>query len=92
MERFVRRGAPKRAADSASQPVDVAAAAAPQRAARPAAVTTPDADADGEASSVEDEYSHIAGLLDELAKEQPAAVQWAAQPPSDAEVTSSFDV
>ena len=107
MDRFVRRVAPKLAAagapqpvevaDGAPQPVEVAAAAAPQRGARPEAVANPDADAadeaesNGEASSVEGEYSHITGLLDELAKEQPAAGQWAAQLPSDAEVTSSFD-
>ena len=97
MDRFVRRVAPKLAADSAPQPVEVAAAAAPQRGARPEAVANPDADAadeaesTGEVSSVEGEYSHITGLLDELAKEQPAAGQWAAQLPSDAEVTSSFD-
>ena len=97
MDRFVRRVAPKLAADSAPQPVEVAAAAAPQRGARPEAVANPDADAadeaesNGEASSVEGEYCHITGLLDELAKEQPAAGQWAAQLPSDAEVTSSFD-
>ena len=81
--------APQRGAD--------AAAAAPQRRARPEAVAHPDADAaddaesNGEASSVEGEYSQTNGLLDELAKEQPAAGQWAAQLPSDAEVTSSFD-
>ena len=97
MDRFVRHVAPKLAADSAPQPVEVAAAAAPQRGARPEAVANPDADAadeaesNGEASSVEGEYSHITGLLDELAKEQPAAGQWAAQLPGDAEVTSSFD-
>ena len=97
MDRFVRRVAPKLAADSAPQPVEVAAAAAPQRGARPEAVANPDADAaddaesHGEASSVEGEYSHITRLLDELSKEQPAAGQWAAQLPSDAEVTSSFD-
>ena len=97
MDRFVRRVAPKLAADSAPQPVEVAAAAAPQRGARPEAVANPDADAadeaesNGEASSVEGEYSHITRLLDELAKEQPAAGQWAAQLPSDAEVRSSFD-
>ena len=87
MDRFVRRVAPKHAADSAPQPVEVAAAAAPQRGARPA----DEAESNGEASSVEGEYSHIAGLLDELAKEQPAAGQWAAQLPSDADVSSSFD-
>ncbi len=87
----------KLAAESGPQPVEVAAAAAPQRAAKPEAVANPDADAsdeaesNGEASSVEGEYSHITGLLDELAQEQPAAGQWAAQLPSDAEVTSSFD-
>ena len=65
MDRFVRRVAPKLAADSAPQPVEVAAAAAPQRGARPEAVANPDADAadeaesNGEASSVEGEYSHI---------------------------------
>ena len=97
MNRFVRRVAPKLAADSAPQPVEDAAAAAPQRGARPEAVANPDADAadeaesNGEASSVEGEYSHFTGLLDELAKEQPAAGQWAAQLPSDDEVTSSFD-
>ena len=97
MDRFVRRVAPKLAADSAPQPVEVPAAAAPQRGARPEAVANPDADAaneaesNGEASSVEGEYSHITRLLDELAEEQPAAAQWAAQLPSDAEVTSSFD-
>ena len=96
MDRFVRRVAPKLAADSAPQPVEVAAAA-PHRGARPEAVAIADADAadeaesSGEASSVEGEYSHITGLLDELAKEQPAAGQWAAQLPGDAEVTSSFD-
>ena len=69
MDRFVRRVAPKLAADSAPQPVEVAAAAAPQRGARPEAVANPDADAadeaesHGEASSVEGEYSHITGLL-----------------------------
>ena len=84
MDRFVRRVAPKLAADSASQPVDVAAAAAPQRAAGPEAVAIPNADAadeaesHGEASSVEGEDSHKTRLLDELAKEQPAARQWAA--------------
>ena len=97
MDRFVRRVAPELAADSAPQPVEVAAAAAPQRGATPEAVANPDADAadeaesNGEASSVEGEYSHITELLDELAEEQPAAGQWAAQLPSDAEVTSSFD-
>ena len=97
MDRFVGRVAPKLAADGAPQPVEVAAAAAPQRGARLEAVANPDADAadeaesNGEASSVEGEYSHITELLDELAKEQPAAAQWAAQLPSDAEVTSSFD-
>ena len=97
MDRFVRRVAPKLAADSAPQPVEVAAAAAPHRGARPEAEAIADADAadeaesSGEASSVEGEYSHITGLLEELAKEQPAAGQWAAQLPSDAEVTSSFD-
>ena len=50
-----------------------------------------EAESNGEASSVEGEYVHITGLLDELVKEQPAAGQWAAQLPSDAEVTSSFD-
>ena len=96
MDRFVRRVAPKLAADSAPQPVEVAAAAAPQRGARPEAVVNPDADAadeaesNGEASSVEGEYSHITGLLDKLAKEQPAAGQWAAQLPSDAEVRGSL--
>ena len=83
--------------DSAPQPVEFAAAAAPQRGARAEAVANPDADAadeaesNGEASSVEGEYVHITGLLDELATEQPAAGQWAAQLPSDAEVQSSFD-
>ena len=97
MDRFVRRVSPNLAADSAPQPVEDAAAAAPQRGARPEAVAHPDADAaddaesNGEASSVEGEYSHITELLDELAEEQPAAGQWAAQLPSDAEVTSSFD-
>ena len=97
MDRFVRRVAPELPADSAPQPVEVAAAAAPQRGARPEAVAHPDADAvddaesNGDASSVEGEYSHSTRLLDELAKEQPAAGQWAAQLPSDAEVTSSFD-
>ena len=97
MHRFVRRVAPELPADSAPQLVEVAAAAAPQRGTRPEAVTIPNADAadeaenHGEASSVEGEYSHITGLLDELAKEQPAAGQWAARLPSDAEVTSSFD-
>ena len=95
MDRFVRRVAPKLAADGAPQPVE--AAAAPQRGARPEAVANPDADAvdeaesNGEASSVEGEYSHITGLLDELAKEQTAAGEWAAQLPSEAEVASSFD-
>ena len=98
MDRFVRRVASKLAADSAPQHAGVAAAAAPQRGARPEAVANPDADAadeaesNGEASSVEGEYSHITALLDELAMEQPAAAQWAAQLPSDAEVKSSFDV
>ena len=70
---------------------------APPRGTRPEAVAIPNADAadeaeiDGEASSVEGEYFHRTRLLDELAKEQPAAGQWAAQLPSDAEVTSSFD-
>ena len=97
MDRFVRHVAPKLATDSAPQPVEVAAAAAPQRSARPEAVPNPDADAadeaesNGEASSVEGEYSHITGLLEELAKEQPAAGKWAAQLPSDAEMTSSLD-
>ena len=97
MDRFVCRVAPKPAADSDPQPVEVAPAAAPQHGARPEALATPDADAadeaesNGEASSVEGEYSHITGLLDELATEQPAAGQWAAQLPSDAEVQSSFD-
>ena len=49
MDRFVRRGAPQLAADSTPQPVEVAAAAAPERGARPEAVANPDADAvDGE--------------------------------------------
>ena len=97
MDRFVRRVAPKLAADSAPQPVEVAAAAAPQRGARPEAVATPEADAaddsstNGEASSVEGDYSRTIALLNELAKEQPAAGQWATQFPSDAEVRSSFD-
>ena len=97
MDRFVRRVAPKLAVDGAPQHAGVAAAAAPQRGARPEAVANPDADAadeaesNGEASSVEGEYTHITGLLDELAMEQPAAAQWAAQLPSDAEVKSSFD-
>ena len=104
MDRFVRRVAPKLAADSAPQPVEVAAAAAPQRGARPEAVANPDADAadeaesngeassgNGEASSVEGDYSRTIALLNELAKEQPAAGQWATQFPSDAEVRSSFD-
>ena len=97
MDRFVRRVAPKLAADSAPQHAGVAAAAAPQRGARPEAVANPDADAadeaesNGGASSVEGESSHITGLLDELAKEQPAAAQWAAHLPSDAEVRSNFD-
>ena len=97
MDRFVRRVAPKLAADGAPQPVEVATAAAPQRGPRAEAVANPDADAadepesNGEASSVEGEYSHITGLLDELAKEQLASAQWAAQLPSDAEVTSSLD-
>ena len=84
MDRFVRRVAPKLAADSAPQPVEVAAAAAPQRGARPEAVANPDADAadetesNGEASSVEGEYFHFTELLNELAEEQPAAGQWAA--------------
>ena len=90
MHRFVRY-----CADSARQPVEVAAAS--QRSTRPQAVAIPNADAAdeaesrGEASSVEGEYSHTTGLLDELAKEQPAAGQWAAQLPSDAEVRNSFD-
>ena len=56
---IVRRVAPTLAADSAPQPVEVAAAAAPQRGARPEAVANPDADAadeaesNGEASSVD---------------------------------------
>ena len=97
MDRFVRHVPPKLAADSTPQPVEVATAAAPQRGARPEAVANSDAEAadeaesNGEASSVEGEYSHITGLLDELAKQQPAAGQWAAQLPSDAEVTSSLD-
>ena len=49
MDRFVRRVAPKLAADSAPQPVEVATAAAPQRGARPEAVANPDADAADEA-------------------------------------------
>ena len=59
MDRFVRRVAPKHAADSAPKPAEVASAAAPQRGARPEAVANPDADAadeaesNGEASSVE---------------------------------------
>ena len=70
MDRFVRRAAPKLAADSAPQPVEVAAVAAPQRGATPEAVAHPDADAadeaesNGEASSVEGEYSHTTELLD----------------------------
>ena len=97
MDRFVRRVAPELAADSAPQPVEVEAAAAPQRGTRLEAVAIPNADAadeaesHGEASSVEGEYFHRTRLLDELAKEQLAAGQWAAQLPSDAEVTSSFD-
>ena len=97
MDRFVRRVAPKLAADNAPQPVENAAAAAPQRGASPEAVAHPDADAadeaesNGRVSSVEGEYSHITRRLHELAKEQPAAGQWAAQLPSDAEVTSTFD-
>ena len=89
MDRFVRRPAPK--------PVEVAAAAAPQRGARPEAKANTEADAadeaesNGEASSVDGEYFDITRLLDELAKEQPAAGQWAAQLPSVAEVMSSFD-
>ena len=81
----------------ASKPVEVAAAAAPQRGARPEAKTNrnaeaaDEADSNGEASSVEGDYSDITRLLDELAKEQPAAGQWAAQLPSDAEMKSSFD-
>ena len=72
-------------------------AAAPQRGVTFEAVAIRDADAvdeaesNGEASSVEGEYSHITGLLDELAKEQLAAGQWAAQLPNDTEVRSSFD-
>ena len=71
MDRFARRVAPKLADDSAPQPVEVAAAAAPQRGARPEAVANPDSDAaddaesNGEASSVEGEYSHITRRLDE---------------------------
>ena len=97
MDHFVRRVAPKRAADSAPQPVEVAKAAASQRGARPETVANPNADAadeaesNGEASSFEGEYSHLTGLLVELTKGQPAAGQWAAQLPSDDEVTSSFD-
>ena len=97
MDRFVRRVAPELAADGVPQPVEVAAAAAPQRGVRFEDVAIPDADAvdeaesNGEASSVEGEYTHITGLLDELAMEQPAAAQWAAQLSSDAEVKSSFD-
>ena len=69
MDRFVRRTAPK--------PVEVVAAAAPQRGARPEAKANREADAadeadsNGKASSVEGEYSDITRLLDELAKEQP---------------------
>ena len=51
MDRFVRRVAPELAADSAPQPVEAAPAAAPQRAARPAAVANPDADASDKAES-----------------------------------------
>jgi hypothetical protein len=108
MDRFVRRVAPKLAADSAPQPVEVPAAAAaadvrrvapklaadsaPQPVEVPAAAAAADeTESHGEASSVDGEYSHITRLLDELAEEQPAAAQWAAQLPSDAEVTSSFD-
>ena len=96
MGRFVRRVAPKLVADSAPQLVEVAVAG-PRRGSRLEAVAIADADAadeaesSGEASSVEGEYSHITGLLEELAKEQLAAGQWAAQLPGDAEVTSSFD-
>ena len=97
MDRFVRRVAPKLAADSAPQPVEVAAAAAPQRGARlevkanTKADAAAEAESNGEASSVEGEYSTSTRLLDELAKEQPVAGQWAAQLPSVAEVSSSFD-
>ena len=51
MDRFVRRVAPKLAADSAPQPAEVAAAAAPQRGARPEAVANPDEDAADEAEN-----------------------------------------
>mgnify|MGYP005705659183 CR=1 FL=1 len=47
----MRRVAPKLAADSAPQPVEVAAAAAPQRGARLEAAANPDADAADDASS-----------------------------------------
>ena len=97
MDRFVRRVAPELPADTAPQLVEVAAAAARQRSTTPEAVPIPNADATdeaeshGEASSVEGEYRHNTRLFDELAEEQPAAGQWAAQLPSDAEMTSSFD-
>ena len=97
MDRFVRRDAPKPRADSTPQPVDSAAAAAPQRGTTPESVANPAADAayevesNAEASSVEGEYSHTTGLLYDLTKELPAAGQWAAKLPSDAEVRSSFD-
>ena len=51
MDRFVRRVAPELVADSAYQPVEVAAAAAPQRGARLEAVAHPDADAVDDAES-----------------------------------------
>ena len=57
MDRYLRRPAPK--------PVEVAAAAAPQRGASPEA----EADSNNEASSVEGDYSDITGLLSEIAKE-----------------------
>ena len=76
MDRFVRRIAPKLAADSAPQPVEVAAAAATQRGARPEAVANPDAHAADEvptyekACCIEKEYDQIPALLSELPKEQ----------------------
>ena len=71
-------------------------AAAPQRGVMFEAVAIRDADAvgeaesNGEASSVEGEYFRNRGLLDKLAKEQLAAGQWAAQPPSVTAATLLF--
>jgi hypothetical protein len=98
MDRFVRRVAPKLAADHAPQPAALSAAAAPQRGEpQRASLRGPNTDeadeeeSSGVASSVDDDFPHASRLLDLLAEDQPAAAQWAAHRPSDAETTSSFD-